>query len=93
MEERMKCKKISFIFVSKTDSKSSQTTDASTNFDEEPYQVNYLHCLAQKSPNQSKDNQAVNELASKDLNMTVNLIPVTWGTYFEQISVERASLS
>lgn len=68
-----------------------QASDADINFDEDPYEVNYLYFVAQESPNQSKVNEAVNELALKELNMTVNMIPMTFGTYFEQISMMLAA--
>lgn len=61
------------------------------NFDEEPYEVNYLYYVSSDSPNQSAVSQAVSDLALQELNMTVNLIPMTFGTYDSQISLLLAA--
>lgn len=55
------------------------------------YEVNYLYMIAQEGPNQNKVNQAVSELAEKELNMKVNMIPMTWGTYSSQLSMMLAA--
>ncbi len=55
------------------------------------YEVNYLYMIAQEGPNQNKVNEAINELAQKELNMKVNVIPMTWGTYNSQISMMLAA--
>lgn len=61
------------------------------NFDEEPYEINYLYYVSSDSPNQSAVSQAVSDLALQELNMTVNLIPMTFGTYDSQISLLLAA--
>lgn len=70
-----------------------QDTGASAgiNFDEEPYEINFQYMVAQEGPNQQKVNEAINELALKELNMKVNMIPMTWGTYNNQISMMLAA--
>ena len=70
-------------------SSSSEVSGSSekVNFDEAPYEINYLYLVAQEGSNQSKVAQAVNDLAMKELNMTVKLIPMTFGTYNSQISM------
>lgn len=55
------------------------------------YEVNYLYMIAQEGPNQNKVNAAIDELAQKELNMKVNVIPMTWGTYASQISMMLAA--
>lgn len=74
-----------------TSSSGNDSANADIDFDEEPYEVHYLYFVSQESPQQSKINEAVNELALKELNMKVNLIAMTFGTYFEQISVMLAA--
>ncbi len=69
----------------------SEAESGSTAVDGEGYQVNYLYLVAQEGTNQSKVNQAVDELAQKELNMTVNMIPMTFGTYNSQISMMLAA--
>ena len=74
-------------------SSSSEVSGSSekVNFDEAPYEINYLYLVAQEGSNQSKVAQAVNDLAMKELNMTVKLIPMTFGTYNSQISMMLAA--
>lgn len=55
------------------------------------YEVNYMYMVAQEGPNQNKVNQALNELAQKELNMKVNMLPMTWGTYSSQLSMMLAA--
>ncbi len=69
----------------------SEAEGGSTAVDGEGYQVNYLYFVAQEGANQNKVNQAVDELAQKELNMTVNMIPMTMGTYNSQISMMLAA--
>lgn len=61
------------------------------NFDEEPYEINYLYLVAQEGANQSKVSEAVNDLALTEVNMSVNLIPMTFGTYAQQLSMMLAA--
>lgn len=55
------------------------------------YEVNYLYLVAQEGANQNKVNQAVSELAQKELNMKVTMIPMTFGTYNSQLSMMLAA--
>jgi len=61
------------------------------NFDEPPYEINFLYWVASEGANQQKVAEAVSELALRELNMSVNLIPMTIGTYFAQISLMLAA--
>lgn len=70
---------------------SGDTASTGINFDEEPYEINYLYIVAQEGANQKKVAEAVNELALKELNMKVNLIPMTMGTYNSQMSMMLAA--
>lgn len=76
-----------------TSSAGEDSSAASTdiNFDEAPYEINYLYLVAQEGANQSKVAQAVSDLAKKEINMTVKLIPMTFGTYNTQISMMLAA--
>jgi putative aldouronate transport system substrate-binding protein len=57
----------------------------------DPYQVNFLYLVAMEGTDQQKVNDAVNALAKEKLNMTVNMIPMTFGTYTSQLSMMLAS--
>lgn len=75
-----------------TGSDSSESSGSSEiNFDEDPYELNYLYLVAMEGANQSKVAQAVSDLALEELNMTVNLIPMTFGTYNSQIQMMLAA--
>lgn len=50
------------------------------NPDEEPYNVKFLYLLAQEGDHYDDIKAAVNEQCLKDINMTVEFIPVTYGT-------------
>lgn len=64
---------------------------ADINFDEEPYEINFLYLVAAEGANQKNVQKAVSDLAEKEINMKVNLIPMTWGTYLSQISMVLAA--
>lgn len=70
---------------------SSEAGGSDINFDEEPYEVNYLYLVAQEGSNQNKVEQAISDLALEEMNMTVNMIPMTFGTYNQQISMMLAA--
>lgn len=55
--------------------------------EEEPYEINYLYYVSAEHANQEAVSEAVNELAMEELNMKVNLIPMTMGTYNSQIAL------
>jgi len=61
------------------------------NFDEEPYTVNFLYLVGMEGTDQQKVNDAVNELTLKELNMKVNMIPMTFGTYMSQLPLMLSS--
>ncbi|MCH5352924.1 MAG: ABC transporter substrate-binding protein [Acutalibacter sp.] len=54
--------------------------------DGEGYTVNYLYMVAQEGANQQKVAEAIDALAMEELNMHVNLIPMTFGTYMSQLA-------
>lgn len=58
---------------------------------EEPYEINFQYLVAFEGPDQEEVAEAINELTMKELNMTVNLLPMTFGTYQSQISAILAS--
>jgi putative aldouronate transport system substrate-binding protein len=58
---------------------------------EAPYEVNFLYAVAAEGPNQTKVQEAVNALALRELNMRVNLIPMTFGTLMSQLPMMLAA--
>lgn len=58
---------------------------------EEPYTVHFLYLVAQEGADQEEVEAAVDALAMKELNMHVDLIPMTIGTYESQLPVLMAS--
>lgn len=56
----------------------------------EPYTVNFAY-HAPKEGNQQEVNKLINELTMKDLNMKVNLIPLSWDTYNSKLPMMLAS--
>jgi putative aldouronate transport system substrate-binding protein len=56
-------------------------------FNEPPYEINFLYAVAAEGPNQAKVQEAVNALALKELNMKVKLIPMTFGALMSQLSM------
>lgn len=73
------------------ESEAEKTVSSEINFDEEPYEVNFLYWVAREGSNQDAVEAAVSDLALKELNMTVNLIPMTVSTYYSQLSMMLAS--
>lgn len=65
-----------------------ENADAS---DEEPYTIHYQYLVAQEGPDQDAVEAAVDELAMKELNMHVDLIPLTFGNWNSQLSMMLAS--
>ncbi len=57
---------------------------------DEPYTVNFAY-HAPKEGNQKEVNELINELTMKELNMKVNLIPLTWDTYNSKLPMMLAS--
>ncbi len=54
---------------------------------EEPYHATLMYFVASDSKDQSLVNDAVNKLAKEQLNMTIDLIPITIGSYMQQIQL------
>ncbi|WP_123043215.1 ABC transporter substrate-binding protein [Cohnella candidum] len=72
-------------------SSGNDTTDqASSDKKGEPYTVNFVY-HAPKEGNQKEVNELVNKLTMKELNMKVNLIPLTWDSYQQKLSLMLAS--
>lgn len=59
--------------------------------DEEPYEINFAYIVASVGSNMEKVRAAVNELAMEELNMTVNLIPLTFSEFQTQLPMMLAS--
>lgn len=78
-------------------SQSSQTAESSeaeesgytVNFDEDPYNVHFLYISMGRDF--SGVQEAVNELALSEMNMTVELNPQSWGTYYGTLSMLLAA--
>ena len=66
-----------------SESSASQAETGSTN--EAPYAVNFAYIVASTGSNMDKVREAVNELALEELNMTVNLIPMTFSEFITQL--------
>ncbi len=66
-------------------------TKPGVDFDADPYTVNYLYLVAAEGTDQAAVNAAVDELAMKELNMHVNLIPMTYGAYMTQLNMMLAA--
>lgn len=64
---------------------------ASVSKEEEPYTVHFLYLVAQEGADQEEVEAAVDALAMKELNMHVDLIPMTLGVYESQLPVLMAS--
>lgn len=69
------------------DSTTESSTEGSSTPSEEPYHATLMYFVATDSPDQSLVSDAVNKLAKEQLNMTVDLIPITLGTYMQQIQL------
>lgn len=58
---------------------------------EEPYEVNFAYLVASTGSNMDKVREAMNELALEELNMTVNLIPMTFSEFLTQLPMMLAA--
>ena len=76
---------------SSSDKDAANGEPSEINFDEEPYTINFLYLVAMEGTDQQKVNDAVNELTLKELNMKVNMIPMTFGTYMSQLPLMLSS--
>ena len=61
------------------------------NFDEDPYTVHFQYLVGAEQGGQEAVEAAVNELALKEMNMNVDLIPMTGGTWAQTLSMSLAS--
>lgn len=57
---------------------------------EEPYTINFAY-HAPKEGNQAEVNELINELTMEELNMKVNLMPITWDTYNSKMPMMLAA--
>lgn len=74
--------------TSNTDGQSA-TTETTSN--EEPYEINFAYLVASTGSNMDKVRDAMNELTMKELNMTVNLIPMTFSEFISQLPMMMAA--
>ena len=63
------------------DGGSTESVDTSIDFDIDPYEVHFMYLVAAEGSNQDKIDQLVNELTLENLNMTVDMLPMTFGAY------------
>ena len=61
------------------------------NSNEEPYEVNFAYLVASTGSNMDKVREAMNELTMEELNMTVNLIPMTFSEFISQLPMMLAA--
>lgn len=66
-------------------------TQAAVNFDEEPYEATFMYWAANDARDLASVQEAFNELTMEQLNMKVNLMPITFGTYTQQIQMVLSS--
>lgn len=69
----------------------SETAAWAPNFDEEPYTVHFQYCVAQEGAGQQAVNEAIDALAMEELNMHVEMMPQTMGTWSQTLSMTLAS--
>lgn len=55
------------------------------------YEVNFLYLVAMEGTNLDKVKQAVSDLAEKEINMKVNMIPLTFGSFMTQVPMMLAA--
>ena len=61
------------------------------NSNEDPYEVNFVYIVASVGSNMDKVREAMNELTMEELNMTVNLIPMTFSEFISQLPMMLAA--
>jgi putative aldouronate transport system substrate-binding protein len=71
-------------------SSGSDSNTASGSGTEEPYTVNFMYLAPGTQKDQKLVDDAVNELAMKELNMKVNLIPMSGGEYQQKVQLMLA---
>ena len=73
-------------------SSGNSTADSgSANSDEEPYLVHFMYLVAAEGSNQAKINELANELTLQELNMNIDMMPMTFGAYNSTISTSLAA--
>ncbi len=66
-------------------------TDTSIDFDGDPYEVHFMYLVAAEGADQDQIAAKANELTMENLNMTVDMIPMTFGGYYSTISTSLAA--
>ena len=74
-----------------TESSSSETATYTPNFDEDPYEVHFQYIVAAEGADQQMVADAISDLALSEMNMTVDLIPQTMGTWSTNMSMILAA--
>ena len=72
-------------------SETAESVNTSIDFDSDPYEVHFMYLVAKEGSNQATIQEQVNALTLENLNMTVDLIPMTMGAYNSTISTSLAS--
>ncbi len=67
-----------------------ETGEETSKVDGEGYTANFLYLVAAEGADQQKVNEAADALAMKEINMHINMIPMTFGTFSSQMSVMLA---
>ena len=76
---------------SEASSEDTSTAAYTPNFDEDPYTIHFQYCVAAEGSGQQGVQDAVDALALKELNMHVELIPQTMGTWATTLSMTLAA--
>ena len=58
--------------------------------DGEAYNVTFMYLVPKEGADLGKVEQAISDLAKEEINMTVDLLPVTWGSYTQQLQLMLA---
>ncbi len=69
----------------------ASSTGVEINFDEEPYEATLMYWVGNDARDVDSVEEAFNELTLSQLNIKVNLLPVTMGTYMQQIQMVLSS--
>ena len=69
----------------------TESTGWTPNFDEEPYTLHFQYCVASEGAGQQGVADALDALAMEELNMHVDLIPLTMGAWAQTLSMTLAA--
>ena len=69
----------------------AESTDTSIDFDGDAYNVHFMYLVAAEGADQDQIVDKANELTMENLNMTVDMIPMTFGAYSTTISTMLAA--